>query len=326
MSRMHANQVATCISCLLLTGLSLACQAQPRPEPDTRVVEVEEGVFIDVMDWGGRGSPLLFLPSWASTFHIYDDFAPRFANEHHVLVMNMRGHGTVTRPDHGYTIPRLIRDIEAVLEALEIDRVHLAGLSRSESLITHFAAQFPNRLRSLVYLSGPIDRAYSREFYRQQQNLTASYRNYALEQAIVSLCSINKDFERPADSFDGAANNLGIEWRDNDPRPPYEDVRVPALALWSPIRAKADQFRASCERSAESDVAEVLVEMFEEISEPLFELMDHDMQLFRGELRRGELFEVPGATYHTFLSHPTIVEAEMRRFLQGIDSTSGDLR
>jgi pimeloyl-ACP methyl ester carboxylesterase len=59
--------------------------------------------------------------------------------------MNMRGHGTATRPDYGYTI-RLIRDIEAVLETFAIDRVHLAGLSRSESLITHFAAQFPTKV------------------------------------------------------------------------------------------------------------------------------------------------------------------------------------
>src|SRR5690242_2767175 len=90
-----------------------------QPElPYTHVVEVEDGVNLQVVDWGGSGRALLFIPSWSSTSHTFDQFAPRFTDSYHVLVMNTRGHGPSSRPDHGYTIERLTKDIEVVLDKL----------------------------------------------------------------------------------------------------------------------------------------------------------------------------------------------------------------
>ena len=34
----------------------------------THMIEVETRVTLHVVDWGGEGDPLLFLPSWASTW------------------------------------------------------------------------------------------------------------------------------------------------------------------------------------------------------------------------------------------------------------------
>src|SRR5688500_5816236 len=153
----------------ICSGLAYG-QNQQRDYPFTHIVEVESGVELHVVDWGGSGPALLFVPSWASTSHIFDEFAPVFTNSYHVLVMNVRGHGPSSRPEHGYTIERLTQDIEAVLDNLDIDKVNLVGLSRSESLTTQFAVRYPDRTASLIYLSGPIDRGYHREFISRPEN------------------------------------------------------------------------------------------------------------------------------------------------------------
>lgn len=307
---------------LVLLSFPAVLSAQTATAPNAHQIEVEAGVIIHVDDWGGEGPPLLFLPSWASTSHIYDDFAPKFKDVNRVLVMNLRGHGPSSKTEIGYEIPRLIEDMKVVLDALAIDSVNLVGLSRASSLTTHFAAQFPDRVRSLVYLSGPIDRAHARKFYEKQDNLISAYRSDALEQAIAQLCFIDREYERPEGSFDETANEYGAEWRSNDPSPPYQDVKAPALAMWHPVRADADQFRAACQRFdwIDSDVAEVMIKRFEEVSEPLFALTDHDMEIFENGIEDSHIVEIPGAIYHTFVSHPDTVEAEMKRFLRRINA------
>jgi hypothetical protein len=45
-------------------------QQSSREAPSTHVVTVETGVDLRLVDWGGRGDPLLFSPSWASTSQI----------------------------------------------------------------------------------------------------------------------------------------------------------------------------------------------------------------------------------------------------------------
>ena len=148
---------------------SVSARGQGLTPVSTHLIEVETGVTLHVVDWGGKGDPLLFLPSWASTSHIFDAFAPRFADGHHVLVMNMRGHGLSSKPERGYTIERLIKDVEVILDTLGIARVTLVGLSRSASLVTHFAATYPNRVKGLIYLSGPIDREYRQSLFGATQ-------------------------------------------------------------------------------------------------------------------------------------------------------------
>jgi pimeloyl-ACP methyl ester carboxylesterase len=41
----------------------------------------------------------------------------------------------------------------------------------------------------------------------------------------------------------------------------------------------------------------------------------HDMELFKRELR-GRVVEIPGARYYTYMTHPELVEREIRSFLE----------
>jgi non-heme chloroperoxidase len=283
----------------------------------THRLEVETGVTLHVVDWGGKGDPLLFLPSWASTSHIFDEFAPRFADAHHVLVMNLRGHGPSSKPDRGYTIERLTKDIEVVLDKLEIPRVTLVGLSRSASLITQFAALYPQRVKGLVYLSGPIDREYDRAFSARASLRPVRVERSRTDDAIVQACGINDERVFPPGADDDAANQLGIEWRNTDPVPPYSAVKAAAIAFWAPITARVLQHRLACATAGRltADV-EQLIARFTRASVPFFEKEVHDLALFERDLADGSIVIIPGADYNTFLTHPDLVDAEIRLFLK----------
>lgn len=282
----------------------------------THMIEVETGVALHVVDWGGKGDPLLFLPSWASTSHIFDEFAPRFADGHHVLVMNMRGHGLSSRPERGYTIERLTKDVEAVLDSLDISRVTLVGLSRSTSLVTQFAARYPNRVKALVYLSGPIDREYDRAFSARPGLRPARIERSRTDDAILEACGINDERTFPPGSDDDAANQRGTEWRNTDPAPPYASVKAPALAFWAPTTARVLQHRLACATAGKLNAdVERLLARFAKASVPFFEKEVHDLALFETQMADGSIVMIPGADYNTFLTHPALVEEEIRLFL-----------
>ena len=137
------------------------------------------------------------------------------------------------------------------------------------------------------------------------------------DDAILEACGINDERVFAPGSDDEAANLLGTEWRDADPAPPYSSVTAPALAFWSPITARVLQHRLACATAGTltADV-ERLLARFTKASVPFFEKEVHDLALFESHMADGSIVIIPGADYNTFLTHPDLVEEEIRLFLK----------
>ncbi|HEY0161337.1 MAG TPA: alpha/beta hydrolase [Edaphobacter sp.] len=132
------------------------------PSPHHReMVSVEEGVQLEVLDWGGTGRPLIFLSGLGNTAHIWDNFAPGFTKKHHVYAITRRGFGRSTHTDTGYTPERLADDILAVMEHLKIEKPVLIGHSIAGEELSSIGTRYPERVTALIYL----DAAYTYAFY-----------------------------------------------------------------------------------------------------------------------------------------------------------------
>ena len=125
--------------CSALIALSLlaitmsATSAQPVAWKDSsphqvRFIEVEPGVRLEVLDWGGQGTPLVLLAGY-NTAHAYDEFAPKLAQFCHVYGITRRGYGVSSRTDSGYAAERSAQDVLQVLDALKLVRPVLMGHS-----------------------------------------------------------------------------------------------------------------------------------------------------------------------------------------------------
>jgi len=289
--------------------------------PVTHVIEVEQGVNLHVVEWGGAGSPILFVPSWSATSRVFDTFAPKFTDSHRVLVINKRGHGPSSRPAHGYTIDRLTKDMEVVLDRLGIQRATLVGLSRSESLVSQFAAKYPDRVASLIYLTGPLDRAYYAARFQEPEIASSAAQRNAVEAELRQLCGASpQEVPPPADSFDAAANQVGMEWRATDPSPPYSAIRAPAIAFWFLETDKEHFYARACDDVADRERARELLRRLNRASTPLYAMQAHDIGLFEQNMQSGKVVLIPGAQYYTYLSHPDLVEEQIRSFLEENES------
>lgn len=118
-----------------------------------------------MLDFGGSGRPLVFLAGMGNTAHVFDTFAPKFTDAHHVYGITRRGFGESSVPKDGYSADRLGDDVLAVFDTLKLARPVLAGHSVAGTELSSIASRHPERVAGLVYL----DAGYPYAFYNAER-------------------------------------------------------------------------------------------------------------------------------------------------------------
>ena len=158
-----ASRLRLFLAASFLCDLNLSAQ-QDMSSHKVQLVTVEEGVRLEVLDWGGSGRPLIFLSGNGDTAHSFDSFAPKFNGQNHVYGITRRGFGASNKPapaNGNYTADHLGDDILAVMRALGIERPVLVGHSLAGEELSSIGSRFPAKVSGLIYL----DAAYSGAFY-----------------------------------------------------------------------------------------------------------------------------------------------------------------
>ena len=122
-------------------------------------INVDDGVQLEVLDFGGQGSPILLLPGLGATAHSFDELAPLLARKHRVIAMTRRGTGDSSKPDFGFDTPRLAQDVLEVMDAMKLDKALLVGHSIAGDELTWLGGHHPDRFSGLVYLDAAYDRS-----------------------------------------------------------------------------------------------------------------------------------------------------------------------
>ena len=152
---------------LAVVVVSLVCGSGVRSQQDKsphkiQMVTVENGVQLEVLDWGGQGSPLVFMGG--TDAHVFDDFAPKFVPGHHVYGISMQGFGKSSAPDPtatNYTADHLADGVLSVVNQLNLARPVLVGHSNAGEVLSSIGSRYPQRVAGLIYLDG----GYSYAFY-----------------------------------------------------------------------------------------------------------------------------------------------------------------
>ena len=143
------------------TTLAAAWPLPPDPSPHkVKLVTVEPGVQLEVLDWGGTGRPLIFLGALGDTAHEFDQFAPKFTGKYHAYGITRRGFGESSDPtpnDDNYSSDRLGDDVLAVIAALDLDKPGLpkpvlVGHSIAGEELSSIGSRHPDKVSGLIYL------------------------------------------------------------------------------------------------------------------------------------------------------------------------------
>lgn len=299
--------------------------ADPSPHRVHRVA-VEPGVTLEVLDWGGAGEPMVFLAGLGNTAHTFDRFAPRFRDAFHIYAVTRRGFGASSFPDSGYSSARRARDIVAVLDSLGVQRAVLVGHSISGDELSRVAADYPARVRALVYLDAysygtdapaefppdppqaaapPMTAAESASVAGVIGYWKSRFRFQPVEaevRAVASLTPAGKvlAFTKPTAS---AQVYKGTE------RSAYAQIHAPALAIYATHYTVEQYFPTVATFDAENR------RMAETFFAAQRRYEERQIGRFRTGVRRGKVVEIAGANHWLYYSHADQVERAMRTFL-----------
>jgi len=261
----------------LSQGQNAASVAAVSATPTSRFVEVQPGVKLEVLDWGGEGQPVVLLAGKGFTAHSFDTFGPKLAAKYHVYGITRRGYGTSSVPvttDANYSANRLADDVVAVINQLKLVRPVLAGHSIAGEELSSIGSRTPEKVAGLVYL----DAGYSYAFYdKDQGDLTIDYNSlrHEMEQFTtlqpmkdrkLLLASIADDLARFQKNLEPYNERLSHA-PDNAPGPPdtvatrvdvaifrgqqkFSGVTCPVLAIYADPHSFGDQFKGHPEALA----------------------------------------------------------------------------
>jgi len=97
--------------------------------------------------------PLLMIHSLGTSGAIWDEQAASLAGPFRIIRPDLRGHGISELTPGPYTVARLAQDMLALLDHLEVERVHVAGISIGGLIAQSLAAQAPGRVASLMLVA-----------------------------------------------------------------------------------------------------------------------------------------------------------------------------
>ena len=112
------------------------------------------GIAIQLAIWEGQGQTIFCLHGITANSRCWDHLASVLAPEHRVIAMDLRGRGGSDKPATGYSEHYHVKDIQAVLDDLQLDKVILMGHSLGAFLALAFAATYPNRVSKLILVDG----------------------------------------------------------------------------------------------------------------------------------------------------------------------------
>jgi pimeloyl-ACP methyl ester carboxylesterase len=98
----------------------------------------------------GSGDPLLLIMGLAADSLAWMFQLPDFAKHHRTIVFDNRGVGRSGKPAGPYSIAQMADDALGVLDALDIKRAHVVGVSMGGMIAQELAIRHPERVRGLV--------------------------------------------------------------------------------------------------------------------------------------------------------------------------------
>ena len=104
----------------------------------------------------GEGEPILLIPGAFSTYRHWNRVIPYLSEHYKLLCLDYLGVGDSDKPKSGfgYTIEEQADLIVKMIEALQIQEVHILGVSYGGAIALNLAARYPEKVDRIISIEG----------------------------------------------------------------------------------------------------------------------------------------------------------------------------
>jgi non-heme chloroperoxidase len=325
MRLLHLAMLTTGLACVSLHAPSV--RGADDAVPQVRFVEVEPGVKLEVLDWGGSGPPLVLLTGLGNTAHVYADFAHQFTDKFHVIAITRRGFGLSSQPERGYDVATRARDDIRVLDAFKIAKAIFVGHSIAGDELSKLGADYPDRVVKLVYLDSVTYGGFGAVFKKTPMppapEPTAAEKEFAASSmprmAALSVryagVRIPEEELRQHNKIDAAGRVVDTPTpaayqviQDLSQPAEYERIKAPVLAIWDVVTPESRLpyywYLDQAQR-----------EQYDRFMANYLVWLKDARQRFRTGIKNARVVELEKSHHYIFLRDEDAVVREMRKFL-----------
>lgn len=199
------------------------------PGVEHRFVELPDGLRMHVAE-AGQGDPVLLLHGFPQHWWEWRGVIPALAKDHRVIVPDQRGTGWTDAPATGYDRVQLLADVVALLDALELDRVHVVAHDWGVLIGYNLCFEHPERVRSFLCLA--IPHPYIRFDVRALPAFRHLWFQYVVATPGVGPRLLSRGRQRFLRRIIGGFSSKSTIWTD-------DDLDVFAARMREPARARA---------------------------------------------------------------------------------------
>jgi pimeloyl-ACP methyl ester carboxylesterase len=105
---------------------------------------------------GGAGSRVVMVPGWPETAQAYAEVFPLLMKSHSLICVDPPGMGDSAPSNAGYDTGAISRSLDQAVEAQTRDGFHLVGHDIGAWIAYAWAAQFPERIKSVTLLDAAV--------------------------------------------------------------------------------------------------------------------------------------------------------------------------
>lgn len=221
------SRVSSRVRALAAIGLlQVSTWADPAPH-QVELVPVAESVRLEVLDFSGKGRPIILLAGLGNTAHVFDEFAPKLTSVGHVYSITRRGYGASSRPTSGFEVAQLGEDVLAVANARRMEKPLIVGHSYAGQELSYLASEHPDNVGGLVYLDAAYRYAFDvpGEFEREFPSLPPPP---ATPPAVVRQLFTLPEAERRQERGSATARQAIMEGGRQ-----FTKINLPALAIFA---------------------------------------------------------------------------------------------
>jgi len=104
----------------------------------------------------GEGEPMLLIPGAFSTYRHWNRIIPYLSEHYKLLCLDYLGVGDSDKPKSGfgYTIEEQADLIVKMIETLQINKVHILGVSYGGAIALNLAARYPEKVDKIISVEG----------------------------------------------------------------------------------------------------------------------------------------------------------------------------
>jgi pimeloyl-ACP methyl ester carboxylesterase len=335
---------------VLLASLPASAQAPPSPpaaakwvDPsphDVRFVTADEGVRLEVLDWGGSGRPIVLLAGSGNSAHVFDEFAPKLTDCCHVYAITRRGFGASSQPSGGYDDQRLADDVWRVIELLKIEAPVLVGHSMAGAEMSTVGRRHSDRLAGLVYLDAigdiandppadpewaalraqlpgglmppPVCRPEDRRTFAAYRSSMACRWNVTLPESELRSTMVTEldGSVGPPRTDSSILRAIGQQQIPRD----YTNIRVPVVAMFAFFRSSSKDLRPD-EYQPTNDAERAAIDRF---MARMKTIADKWSAKLTASVPGARFVDLPGAGHYVFLTRGPEVLREIHLFVDSL--------